>query len=405
MRTYTAAHLATIIVAGLALLVRLQAAEPFAAQRDRMVEEAVAAEGVTNRQVLEVMRRTPRHEFIPSRVREFAYVDEALPIGEGQTISPPSVVGLMTQALDPQPEDRVLEIGTGSGYQAAVLSPLVREVYTIEIVKPLARRAAETLKRLEYKNVHVLTGDGAKGAPDHAPFDKVLATCSPEKVPPPLIAQLKEGGRLVIPLGERYTQTLYLFTKHAGQLVPDALGPIVFVPMTGEAEANRSVQSDPLHPRLANGGFEEVTPGKPRPAVWYHQRQLQLETATDAPEGKHFVTFRNSSPGRPANASQAFAIDGRQVGTLILSCYVRGTEIQDGRGEHELGAVVVTFSGKGHAVLDAIAVGNWRGTFAWTKWQTRIRVPPEASQAILSIGLFGTTGAISFDAVTVEPAH
>lgn len=395
----------TLLLLGFTFVVRLDAAEPLATQRERMVEEAVAAEGVTNRQILEVMRRVPRHEFIPRRVREFAYVDEALPISEGQTISPPSVVALMTQALDPQPEDRVLEIGTGSGYQAAVLSSLVREVYTIEIVKPLARRAADTLKRLRYRNVHVLVGDGAKGAPDQAPFDKILVTCSPEKVPPALVAQLKEGGRMVIPLGERYTQTLYLFTKQGGKLVPHALDPAVFVPMMGEAEAGRTLQPDPLTPHLINGGFEELAPGNRRPAAWYHQRQLQIETSTNAPAGQRFVTFRNRSPGRQANASQAFAIDGKQVGALALSCWVRASDIQNARGPHELGALVVTFSGKDRVILEATSVGRWSGTFGWRKWQTRIQVPPAACEAILAIGLFGATGAISFDDVAVEPAR
>ena len=138
----------------------------------------------------------------------------ALPIGEQQTISPPFIVAYMTQEIDPQPTDRVLEIGTGSGYQAAMLSPLVKEVYTIEIVEPLGKRAARTLKRLGYKNVFAKVGDGYLGWPEAAPFDKIIVTCSPEKVPQPLVDQLKDGGLMIVPVGERYQQNLYLFRKH-----------------------------------------------------------------------------------------------------------------------------------------------------------------------------------------------
>ncbi len=209
-----------------------------------MVDEDIVAAGVKNKRVIKAMRDTPRHEFVPLRLRNRAYFDMALPIGESQTISPPFVVAYMTEALDPQPGDKVLEIGTGSGYQAAVLSPLVREVYTIEIVEQLGHKAAKTLERLRYDNVKVKVGDGYQGWPEHAPFDKIIVTCSPEKVPPALVAQLKEGGRMVIPVGERYQQTLYLMKKKDGKMVSEALQPTLFVPMTGRAEENRQVKPD-----------------------------------------------------------------------------------------------------------------------------------------------------------------
>ena len=161
----------------------------------------VASAGIKSPAILAVMRTVPRHEFVPADVRRYAYLDMALPIGEHQTISPPFVVAYMTQKLDPQPTDKVLEIGTGSGYQAAVLSPLVKDVYTIEIVEPLGERARQTFKRLGYKNVHTKIGDGYQGWAEHAPFDKIIVTCSPEKVPAPLVEQLHEGGRMVIPVG------------------------------------------------------------------------------------------------------------------------------------------------------------------------------------------------------------
>ena len=203
------------------------------------------------------MRTVPRHEFMPPSLRQKAYTDSSWSIGYGQTISPPFVVAYMTEVLDPQPSDRVLEVGTGSGYQAAVLSLLVKDVYSIEIVEPLGTAAAKRIKNLGYTNVHTKVADGYLGWPQHAPFDKIIVTCSPEKVPRPLVDQLKEGGRMVIPLGERYHQDIYLLQKQNGRLLREPLVPTFFVPMTGRSEAERVVKPDPVHPRIVNGGFEQ----------------------------------------------------------------------------------------------------------------------------------------------------
>src|SRR5271165_511932 len=205
----------------------------FAAARQRMVEEQLSAPGrdIKNRLVLDAMATVPRHEFVPESLRKFAYWDEPLPIGYGQTISHPFIVAFMTEQLNPKSTDRVLEIGTGSGYQAAILSRLVAEVYTIEIIEPLARRAEADLKRLGYNNVKVLAGDGYQGWPDHAPFDAIIVTCAPDQIPQPLVAELRDGGRMIIPVGPPDNQQLYLLQKHGTKVEQQATLPVRFVPM------------------------------------------------------------------------------------------------------------------------------------------------------------------------------
>ena len=207
----------------------------FAAARARMVAEQLASpeRGITNRRVLKAMGEVPRHEFVPAELRSLAYSDRPLPIGHDQTISQPYIVAFMTEQLAPKPADRVLEIGTGSGYQAAVLARLVAEVYSIEIVTPLAERATADLARLGFRNVTVKAGDGYQGWKEHAPFDAVIVTCAPDHIPQPLVEQLKEGGRLIIPVGTLAEQRLYLLEKRDGKITERAVLPVRFVPMTG----------------------------------------------------------------------------------------------------------------------------------------------------------------------------
>ena len=305
------------------------------------LEELIPTKELRNVRVLKAMARIPRAEFVTKEFREYAYQDAALPIGDGQTISAPFIVAYMTETLDPQPTDRVLEIGTGSGYQAAVLSCLVSEVYTIEIVKNLGRRAAETLKKLEYDNVFVRVGDGYQGWPEAAPFDKIIVTCSPEDVPQPLLDQLKEGGKLIIPVGERYQQYFVLCEKKDGKIERKELIPICFVPMTGEAEEKREVTPDPTQVQVIGGGFEEIVrsalvasrengknskdktdaqeretngedsddkkdkksnelaidlpPRLPTPVGWYATRNVYVAERDDAPEGSRVCVCDNAS--------------------------------------------------------------------------------------------------------------
>lgn len=207
------------------------AADEFESLRLRMVREDIEARGVRNPLVLDAMRFTPRHLFVPEPYRFMAYQDHPLPIGYGQTISQPYVVALMTELLDPQPSDRVLEIGTGSGYQAAVLARIVKEVYTIEIVPELARSAAERLKQLGYTNIFVREGDGYKGWPEKCPFDRILLTAAPRDIPKALTEQLKTDGKLVAPIGENLQQLVVIEKRSDGSLVSKRSIPVRFVPM------------------------------------------------------------------------------------------------------------------------------------------------------------------------------
>jgi protein-L-isoaspartate(D-aspartate) O-methyltransferase len=215
----------------------MSSAPDFGALRAEMVRAQLAAPGrdITNARVLAAMGAVPRHEFVPPPLRAEAYADHPLPIGYDQTISQPYIVAFMTETLDPRVTDKVLEIGTGSGYQAAVLAELVAEVYSIEIVEPLALRARADLERLGCRNVHVRVGDGYAGWPEAAPFDAIMVTCAPDHAPAPLIAQLREGGRMVIPVGPPGDQELHLLEKRSGALLRRGLLAVRFVPMTGRA--------------------------------------------------------------------------------------------------------------------------------------------------------------------------
>ena len=232
-------NLARSILAACALIVSvgLGCTQSFASKPDwerlrkRMVDDYL--DEIRDPRVREAMRKVPRHELVPEAYRSSAYENRPLPIGEGQTISQPFVVAAMTEALDPEPSDRVLEIGTGSGYQAAVLAELVKHVYTIEIVESLADRARKDLKRIGYDNVTVVHGDGHRGLPEHAPYDGIIVTAAPDEVPPALKAQLAVGGRLVIPVGQPQGTLMVYDKKPDGSFEEKALFGVLFVPMTG----------------------------------------------------------------------------------------------------------------------------------------------------------------------------
>ena len=382
--------------------------DPYQAARDRLVRERVESAGVKNPRVLQSIRSTPRHEFIPNKLQARAYFDMALPIGESQTISSPFIVALMTEALDPKPTDKVLEIGTGSGYQAAVLSPLVKEVYSIEIVRDLGERAAEVLERLDYKNVSTRVGDGFLGWPEAAPFDKIIVTCSPESVPKPLVEQLREGGVMIIPVGERYQQTLYLMTKKDGELLRQPLRPTLFVPMTGEAEDNRQRRPDAANPKVVNGDFETAASGDAANIPdyvpgWYYGRQVR-RVADDgaAVQGAAFVRFSNETPGLGSHLLQGFPIDGRKVSTIRLSGKARTGEVRRGPEGDAMPMIALSLYDGQRRDLGTFRLGPFRGSRPWRSSSRLIRIPPSAREAILRIGLFGATGTADFDEIEVE---
>ncbi|MCA9080838.1 MAG: protein-L-isoaspartate(D-aspartate) O-methyltransferase [Planctomycetaceae bacterium] len=380
-----------------AQIVHAQGRDSYAEARANMVDEALASEGVTNARVLESMRIVPRHLFVRPDLRPYAYFDQALDIGFKQTISPPFIVAYMTEVLDPQPEDRVLEIGTGSGYQAAVLSGLVKDVYTIEIVEPLGKRSADLLERLGYANVHTKIGDGYLGWPDAAPFDKIIVTCSPEDVPAPLIEQLKEGGRMIIPLGERYQQVFHLFEKRDGKLEKTRLLPTLFVPMTGKMEQLREVLPDGAHPGIVNGGFELTISDEGLAEGWHYQRRSTL-VQEGAPEGSQFIEFQNDVAGRTAHMLQGMAIDGTKVARLSLSWYMRSDEIRQGLAASEQPGLIIHFFDARRLPIGTAAIGPWLADQPdWKRMSQTVDIPRTAREAIIQVGLNGATGTLALD--------
>lgn len=373
----------------------------YANARERMVREDIAASGVTNTRVLESMRLTPRHEFVTAAQRPLAYFDMSLPIGERQTISGPFVVAYMTEQLDPKPTDRVLEIGTGSGYQAAILSPLVGTVYSIEIHDALGRRARSTLRRLGYTNVITKIGDGFMGWEEKGPFDKIIVTCSPEEIPLPLIDQLVEDGIMIIPVGERYEQTLVRLQKRAGELERTDLVPSLFVPMTGEAEERRAVLPNGVKPRLANSSFEECLPDSETPTAWYYGRQEALLENGNSPDGQRHLLLKNSEPGRPAHIFQGFPIDGRSVRELKISYQVRVAGLGSGRIPAEKPGIAIRFFDERRARSTRLVAPLRILNSEWGLVTGSLLVPTWSREAILQVGLMGATGQIEVDKIQI----
>ncbi|QDV54039.1 protein-L-isoaspartate(D-aspartate) O-methyltransferase [Gimesia fumaroli] len=369
--------------------------------RHEMVTRYIEGEGIKNPRVLSSMKQVPRHEFVSSNMKNLAYQDLALPIGYKQTISPPYVVAYMTETIDPQPDDKVLEIGTGSGYQAAILSGLVKDVYTIEIVEGLGKKAAVRLKRLKYDNVHTRIGDGYLGWPEEAPFDKIIVTCSPEKVPKPLIDQLKEGGMLLIPLGERYQQVFHLFQKEQGELKHKRLIPTLFVPMTGRSEEKREVKPNPLKPEIINGGFEIDANNDKKVDNWHYQRRVN-RINVNAPEGSHYLQFENDTPGRLSQMLQGMAIDGSKVHAIEISLQVNYLNTAQGAENFQKPGFIIHFYDKIRRNIGQAYIGPWIGSREWHLQSKKIPIPPQTREAVIQLGLNGGIGVLNVDNLKIE---
>ncbi|MDR1483971.1 MAG: protein-L-isoaspartate(D-aspartate) O-methyltransferase [Planctomycetaceae bacterium] len=394
---------------------------PYIDRAKWMVEyELLPQKGLDNESVLDVMKRIPRHRFVLPAFRQNAYRDRAIAIGESQTISPPYIVCYMTSKLSPKPTDKVLEIGTGSGYQAAVLSLLVNEVYTIEIVEPLGKKADKLLHELGFDNVKVRIGDGYKGWAEAAPFDSIIVTCSPESIPEPLIEQLREGGKIIIPLGERYQQTFYLCTKVNGKLVKELLAPALFVPMTGEAEEKRQIQPDPKNPKIIGGDFEEVRNDN-TPIGWHYSRNVSILSnqigngtvlPTKIPSGKFFARFTSNPPKNKnpqtkqtpefSQILQGFPIDGNEIKTITINYFARGINIVPLNGRSQTPTGIVLLFDELRDQIAEIPICQVRGSFNWKQFAQTLNIPPKTKEAILLIGLPAAFGTLDIDNLKIS---
>ncbi len=376
--------------------------ESFEILREQLIKNILIPNGIKDARVLQSVGTTPRHEFIPKKLAHLAYQDMSIAIGESQTISSPFIVSLMTQSLDPKPTDKVLEIGTGSGYQAAILSPLVKDVYTIEIVEDLGHHTKQLLADMNYTNVHCLIGDGFKGWPEYAPFDKIIVTCSPEKVPEPLVEQLKEGGVMIVPVGERYQQMLFLMRKVNGKLEREALQPTLFVPMTGAAEEAREIAPDPKNPQLVNGAFELPLINGSRIPGWYYQFGCVAIQDVNAPKGPQVIEFRSTDSKSPSMLLQGLAIDGSAVKKIKMGGWIELENVTLGSSRDQSPSIAIQFFDANRSRIGYNYIGGFQGSRKWKKEEKILTIPPATREAIVSIGLFGSVGVARFDDIHLE---
>ena len=373
----------------------------YVTERNALIDRVLIPGGIKDPRAIEAIRNTPRHTFVPDALKDQAYIDRALPIGEAQTISSPFIVARMTEALAPKQSDKVLEIGTGSGYQASVLSPLVKDVFTIEIVEPIAIDTEKFLKALGYVNIHTKVGDGFLGWPEMAPFDKIIVTCSPEKVPEPLVEQLAEGGLMVIPVGKRYQQLLYIYKKVDGKLQSTTIEPTLFVPMTGQAEENR-VEKESKSGKLINGDFEERAKDGNYIPGWYYDFNAELVRDPDSPSGSQVIEFTSNKGDLPSMLIQGFRLDGRQTPIIRMKAAVMTENVVPGEGPNEKPMVLLRMLDENREPVGEYWLGFYTGTNKWRVDQQTVRVPPNSREALVQIGLFGATGKIRFDGITIE---
>lgn len=440
-----------------------RSARPIVPAAQRMLEtEVIPQLADADEAVLDAMQRVSRDRFVLSNHRSAAYRDTAVPIGNGQTTPSPSVVSYMLEKLNPQPGDKILEIGTGTGYQAAILSLLVEDVYTIEILEPLGKRAAQTLKKNGYKNVHTKIADGFQGWPEAAPFDKIIVTCSPESIPAPLLEQLKDGGTMIVPLGERYQQVFHRVRKKGSEIEKEALIPTLFGSMTGKAETLRTIQPDAKNPMVVGGDFEhnlednlESALENRHPAGWHDVKNVKIMADAVSPVGGQYLRFETvtefsanlhemeprrdlddttlpSSPlfeshdenrrhrsrrhsrnnnetkipaeSKTSQIVQGFAVDGKHVSKIRIELTVRGTEIYpvDQTWRKSSGILFVQFYNDEAAMIQSLELANAAGSFEWEKFAMEIFVPKKAKSAIVTLGLFDSTGTLDIDGISIR---
>ncbi|MCH5372508.1 MAG: protein-L-isoaspartate(D-aspartate) O-methyltransferase, partial [Planctomycetes bacterium] len=253
----------------------------------------------------------------------------------------------------------------------------------------------------KYENVHTKIGDGFQGWAEHAPFDKIIVTCSPEKIPPPLVEQLREGGMIVIPLGERYQQSLYRFRKVDGEMKAEILEPTFFVPMTGTAESLRQDRDESGMPELVNGDFES-TDEDGLPTGWYYVRQATVVPRGDVSETSHYLQFSNATAGRGAQALQAMGIDGRQVREVKVELSVKCRDVRAGQSPKQVPCVVLNFFDGQRSPIQSEVLGPWTGTSDWTTKESQISVPARSRLAVLAVGMFGAVGELAVDDLSVR---
>ncbi|MDR3182828.1 MAG: protein-L-isoaspartate(D-aspartate) O-methyltransferase [Planctomycetaceae bacterium] len=383
---------------------------PVIKSAELMVDNLILPQGgITNAAVIDAMKRIPRHQFISAQNQKQAYWDQAIAIGEGQTISPPYIVAFMTQQLETKPADKVLEIGTGSGYQAAVLSLLVKEVYSIEIIESLGKQAETRLDWLGFHNVHVRIGDGYKGWKEVAPFDSIIVTCSPDSIPQPLIEQLKEGGRMIIPVGERYQQAFYLCRKINGQLQKERLQQVLFVPMTGEASERTTANTDGK-PRLTNGNFNELNDDG-TPVGWHYVRNAAVVEPQSPQPAVRFVRKKpervdgNPVPAAVTQMLQGFALDGQKVKKLRIEYALRGEDVVAWQGAVMTPTALLSLFDENRKQAALIPLGRCTGTFDWRLVSQDIAVPPKSREAVLLLGLPVASGQVEIRSVKISAAE
>lgn len=390
--------------------------------------ELVLQDGLENDLVLSAMMRIPREKFLPQNKKSGAYRDVAIPIGCSRMDYSPYITAYCISQLDPAPDDKVLEIGTGCGYASAVLSLLVREVHTVEFHATLSKKANQSLKKIGIKNVYGKIGDGFQGCPEQAPFDKIIVWGAVEDIPESLIDQLKEGGRMVVSVGEKYQQTLYLCRKKNGELKKETLPPTFFTSMPGEAESRRILLADPKNPSILGGDFEHYYGETRLPYGWYHVKNARILQGPDAPNGTNYMRFEvepeytivhdphemEDSYGEPpeqfvpsaektAQIVQSFAIDGKTVSRVKFGVFLRAENIQPLDPQNPpKGTIVLAFYGEDREVLQCVQLASVYGSFNWKPFSTEIPVPRKTLEADLYIGLFQNAGRLDIDAVSLE---